>query len=128
MYLEYKIYNILKGWINLFLKDAIKGNMSLIILSSLVEGEKYGYEITKTVYNLTNSAIQLKEGSLYPALHKLEKQGLVEGYWIAQEPGKPNRKYYRITDLGSQTVQQEKEKWKSYMDIMGRVIYGTENT
>ncbi len=128
MYIEYNVYNILKEWINLFFKDAIKGNMSLIILSSLIEGEKYGYEITKTVYNLTNSAIQLKEGSLYPALHKLEKQGLVEGFWIQQEPGKPNRKYYRITELGSKTVQQEKEKWKSYMDIMGRVIYGTENT
>lgn len=112
----------------MFSNDVIKGNMSLILLSSLVEGEKYGYEITKTVYNLTNGTIQLKEGSLYPALHKLEKQGMVEGYWVQQEHGKPDRKYYRITDDGHKAVHQEKEKWKLYMDIMGRVIYGTENT
>lgn len=104
--------------------DFIKGNMSLIILSSLVDGEKYGYEITKKVHILTNGTIQLKEGSLYPALHKLEKQNLLEGYWVSQEPGKPDRKYYRITTGGLEKVAHEKEKWKVYMDVMGRVIYG----
>jgi len=112
----------------LFSKDLIKGNMSLIILSSLASGEKYGYEITKEVHNLTNGTILLKEGSLYPALHKLEKQKLVEGYWVQQDPGKPGRKYYRITSEGIKAVEQEKEKWKFYMGIMGRVIYGDENT
>jgi PadR family transcriptional regulator PadR len=98
--------------------------MSLIILSSLIDGEKYGYEITKKVHTLTNGTIQLKEGSLYPALHKLEKQNLLEGYRVPQEPGKPDRKYYRITAGGLEKVAQEKEKWKVYMDVMGRVIYG----
>lgn len=111
----------------MFSRDLIKGNMSLIVLASLIEGEKYGYEITKSIYNMTNGTIQLKEGSLYPALHKLEKQGLLEGYWILQEPGKPDRKYYRITEEGLKAVREEKENWKSYMDIMRRVIYGTEN-
>ncbi len=109
-------------------KDIIKGNLSLIILSSLVDGEKYGYEITKQIHSLTNGTILIKEGSLYPALHKLEKQKLVEGYWVQQEPGRPGRKYYRITDEGIKTVEQEKKRWKSYMSIMGRVIYGEEGT
>lgn len=109
-------------------KDIIKGNMSLIVLSCLVDGEKYGYEITKEVHGLTDGAIMLKEGSLYPALHKLEKQKLIEGYWVQQEPGKPSRKYYRITDEGLSIVEQEKKRWKFYMNIMGRVIYGKENT
>lgn len=108
--------------------DIIKGNMSLIVLSSLIKGEKYGYEITKEVQNITNGTISLKEGSLYPALHKLERQKLVEGYWVQQEPGKPARKYYRITDEGIKTVEQEKERWKSYISIMGRVIYGEQST
>ncbi|MDP4092403.1 MAG: helix-turn-helix transcriptional regulator [Bacillota bacterium] len=109
-------------------KDIIKGNLSLIILSSLINSEKYGYEITREIHNITNGTIQLKEGSLYPALHKLEKQKLIEGYWVQQEPGKPDRKYYRITDEGLKIVSQEKERWKSYMNIMGRVIYGEEDT
>lgn len=105
-------------------KDLIKGNLILIILSALIDGEKYGYEITKKVYSLTNGELQLKEGSLYPSLHKLEKQNLIEGHWVQQEPGKPDRKYYKITSEGLKAVGQEKEKWKSFMDVMGRVIYG----
>jgi len=105
-------------------KDVLKGNLSLIILSSLAESHKYGYEITKDVHRLTDGSITIKEGSLYPALHKLEKQKLIEGYWVQQEPGKPDRKYYRITDEGLKAVEVEKERWKYYMDIMGRIIYG----
>ena len=108
-------------------KDPIKGNLSLVILSSLTDGEKYGYEITKQVHILTDGAIQLKEGSLYPALHKLEREGLVEGYWVQQEPGRPSRKYYRITAAGLQMVEREKEQWRFFIRIMGRVIYGDEN-
>jgi PadR family transcriptional regulator PadR len=118
---------MIKGGIYLLSKDIIKGNLSIIVLSSLVDGEKYGYEITKTVNNITNGSIILKEGSLYPALHKLEMQKLVEGYWVKQDPGKPDRKYYRITDEGMKALEQEKEKWKFYMGIMERVIYGDQN-
>lgn len=110
----------------MFPNNAIKGNMHLIILSSLLDGEKYGYEITKKIHSLTDGAIQLKEGSLYPALHKLENQGMVEGYWVQQEPGKPGRKYYRITAAGIEAVEQEKEKWKFLMGMMRRVIYGED--
>lgn len=112
----------------MFSKDIIKGNMNLIVLSSLIDGEKYGYEITKVVQNLTEGAIQLKEGSLYPTLHKLEKDSLIEGYWVQQDPGKPSRKYYRITDEGIKIVEQEKQRWKFYINVMGRVIYGDPNT
>lgn len=106
--------------------DLIKGNLNLIILTALAEGDKYGYEITRTVLGLTEGEIQLKEGSLYPSLHKLEKQKLVEGYWVQQDPGKPARKYYRITEEGRMAVGREKEKWKAFLDVMGRVIYGKE--
>jgi PadR family transcriptional regulator, regulatory protein PadR len=106
----------------------MKGNLNIIILPSLADGDKYGYEITKKINILTNAAIQLKEGSLYPALHKLEKQGLIEGYWVQQEPGKPDRKYYKLTSEGIKNIDQEKENWKSFLNIMGRVIYGEEHT
>jgi Predicted transcriptional regulators len=112
----------------LFSRDDLKGNILLIVLSSLVDGEKYGYEITKKVAGLTDGSIQLKEGSLYPALHKLEQQGLVEGHWVQQEPGKPDRKYYKITEDGLKAINSEKEKWKSYISIMERVLYGNGNT
>ncbi|MDP4152302.1 MAG: helix-turn-helix transcriptional regulator [Bacillota bacterium] len=108
--------------------NSIKGNMSLILLSALLEGDKYGYEITKEISLLTNDEVQLKEGSLYPALHKLEKDGLVESYWSQQEQGRPGRKYYRITQKGEKTVEEERKKWKTFMGTMGRIIYGEQNS
>jgi PadR family transcriptional regulator PadR len=102
--------------------------MNLIILSSLIDSEKYGYEITKKIHSLTDGNIQLKEGSLYPALHKLEKLEMIEGYWVKQDLGKPDRKYYRLTDKGLKAVEAEKDKWKSFIGVMGRIIYGEENT
>lgn len=101
----------------------IKGSMGIILLSSLLDGDKYGYEITKTVHSLTAGKIQLKEGSLYPALHKLEKKGLVEGYWGEHEPGRPSRKYYRITEEGRKAVAHEQENWRQYMDVLGRILF-----
>lgn len=106
--------------------NLIKGNMSLILLSSLIDGDKYGYEITKEILKLTNNEIQLKEGSLYPALHKLEKLGMVESYWQQQELGKPGRKYYKITPDGLKYVKEERKNWSSLIEIMRRVIYGQE--
>jgi PadR family transcriptional regulator PadR len=107
-------------------KDFLRGNMNVIILSSLTDGDKYGYEITKKITDLTGGAIRFKEGSLYPALHRLEKMELVEGYWVQQEQGKPGRKYYRITDKGMKTVEQEKSELKINMELLGRVLYGNE--
>jgi PadR family transcriptional regulator PadR len=104
--------------------DFIKGSMGFILLSTLLDGDKYGYEITKTVHSLTAGRVQLKEGSLYPALHKLEKKGHVEGYWAETEPGRPGRKYYRITEEGRKAAAAEQENWKLYMDVLGRFIYG----
>ncbi|MDP4182330.1 MAG: helix-turn-helix transcriptional regulator [Bacillota bacterium] len=112
----------------MFVNNGIKGNMTLILLSSLMDGEKYGYEITKEIARLTNDEILLKEGSLYPALHKLEKEGLTESFWQQQEPGKPGRKYYRITDNGRKTVEEERKKWSSFIGTMGRIIYGEQNS
>ncbi len=103
---------------------SVKGNMDLILLSCLTNGDRYGYEITKQVGIATNGAIVLKEGSLYPALHKLEKQGYVEGYWSQTDPGKPGRKYYKLTDKGKSFIEVEREKWVSFIGTMRAIIYG----
>lgn len=116
------------GVIDLFSHIDIKGNMNLIILSVLSKNDKYGYEISKEIYTLTEQRIRLKEGSLYPALHRLEKQALIEGYWVEQEPGKPNRKYYRITEKGRSMIELEKQEWISFIKIMGRIICEGEST
>ena len=107
---------------------SIKGNMDLIILSALVSADRYGYEITKQISGFTNGEIILKEGSLYPALHKLEKQGYIEGYWSQNDPGKPGRKYYKLTDQGRLFIEEEREKWISFIGTIRRIIYGEQYT
>lgn len=116
------------GGVILSSNNLLKGNISFILLSALMEGDKYGYEITRQISSLTNDEINLKEGSLYPALHKLEKEGLASSYWQEQEPGKPSRKYYQITDKGKETVIEERKTWKSFMSTMERIIYGEQNS
>jgi len=105
-------------------KDPIKGNMTLILLSALYDGDRYGYEISKEVLRLTDGEIQLKEGSLYPALHKLEKQGYTLSYWQQSENGVPGRKYYNLTEKGKLKVEEEKKKWSKFMGVIEKVIYG----
>ncbi|MDK2934063.1 MAG: PadR family transcriptional regulator, regulatory protein PadR [Clostridiales bacterium] len=86
----------------------IESSMNLITLRILMEGDKNGYEVAKEIFHLTDGNIELKEESIYPILHKLEKRGLVKGYWI-QEEGVPGKKYYRLTDKGKNHLKEEKK-------------------
>ena len=71
----------------------------------------YGYEIIKSVRELSNETIQWKDGMLYPVLHRLEKEELIESFWKTSENGR-KRKYYRIKNKGKVILEQEKEQWK----------------
>jgi PadR family transcriptional regulator, regulatory protein PadR len=101
--------------------ELMKGNLPLLILSLLSKDELYGYEIGKRIAEKSEDLINLKEGSLYPALHILEKNGLVTGYWVTQE-GKPSRKYYKITAKGQEELAEEKENWRSFVSAVGRIL------
>lgn len=98
----------------------LKGILDLCVLGILVDGEAYGYEITA---QLAERGIgEVKGGTLYPALTKLENDGLATGSWRAGDGG-PNRKYYRITEAGLAYLAQESAGWQalaaSAADLMG---------
>ena len=79
--------------------ELFRGTLATVILHLLsVNGQMYGYEITKRVFDLTDGEINIKEGSLYPALHKLEKEKVIHSYF--EYHGKRKRKYYQLTDSG----------------------------
>ena len=90
--------------------ELIKGTLSLIILSLLGRRAMYGYEIVATVKQETDGVLQWKAGSLYPSLHKLEKDGLIRGEWQG-EPDTRQRKYYHITEAGRSALGEKKESW-----------------
>jgi PadR family transcriptional regulator PadR len=101
--------------------ELMKGNLPLLVLSLLSKEDMYGYEISKRISAGSNDLINLKEGSLYPALHLLEKNDFVTGYWVPQE-GKPPRRYYKITPKGQEELIDERENWREFTSAVGRIL------
>ncbi|MFT4415614.1 PadR family transcriptional regulator [Fredinandcohnia humi] len=101
--------------------EIIKGSTSMILLSLLSEKEMYGYEITEKVHEISEGFLTYKEGTLYPALKKLELNGHVDSYWQNSTDG-PRRKYYRITSSGKKALEEQKHEWNVFRRIMYRIV------
>lgn len=105
----------------MFNRELVKGSTSLLLLQLLGERDMYGYELVKELEKRSCNEFSFKEGTLYPALHKLEKQEYIECYWQEQEKG-PARKYYRITDAGKDMLLEKMHEWNNFVSVMDRVI------
>ena len=81
-------------------REILKGSLEIILLSLLKNKPMYGYEISKTIKSLTENCLIIGEGTLYPALKRLEEKNLIENYFIELDTSKKKRKYYKITQLG----------------------------
>ncbi|KAB8139460.1 PadR family transcriptional regulator [Gracilibacillus oryzae] len=110
----------------MFDRELVKGSTSLLVLQLLQERDMYGYELVKEMDRRSDHNLQLKEGTLYPALHKLEKQEYIECYWQNQEKG-PARKYYRITDEGTSILEAKTKEWHRYVQVMNNLIGRSES-
>ena len=91
-------------------REFLKGSISLLLLNLLSRGEMYGYEILQEAARRSANAFEFKEGTLYPALHKLENEGLVESS-EGMEKGRP-RRYYRITKSGRGALSKDRAEWR----------------
>ncbi|MGG5253563.1 PadR family transcriptional regulator [Neobacillus sp. SM06] len=105
----------------MFNRELVKGSTSLILLQLLNERDMYGYELVKELEQRSDNGFSVKEGTLYPALHKLEKQEYIECYWLEQEKG-PARKYYRITGPGKEMLAEKTREWRDFVQVMNKVI------
>lgn len=81
----------------------------------------YGYQLSKEMERRSEDAFHVKEGTLYPALKKLEEQGYIDSYWQDQEKG-PARKYYRITKDGKDALRQKSKEWNRFVGVMAKVL------
>ncbi len=104
-------------------KELLKGTTMLLILQLLKEGDKYGYEMTRELETRSDSLFTLKEGTLYPILHGLESDGMIEAYWEDTELAR-KRKYYRITKKGLKLLDEKKVEWLAYSRGVGKIIGG----
>lgn len=91
-----------------------------MVLAILNRGESYGYEIIQRVKRLSNEQIVWSEGALYPVLHRLEKQGLIQSVWRKSEQGR-KRKYYEITRKGKKVLDAEQKQWHLANDMLGKL-------
>ena len=106
-------------------KKVMALSTSMMVLSLIENGDKYGYEIIKILEERSNDVFELKEGTLYPILHKLQSQGYVKSYEQENDNGK-TRKYYTITDKGRKLLSEKKTEWKIFTSAVNNVI-GAEN-
>lgn len=92
---------------------AFKGDLEAMVLGVLQHGDLHGYEISKRIKQLSDKALSVGEGQLYPALHRLENEGYVSASWVPQE-GKPPRKVYAITDEGLRELAKHQKAWTAF--------------
>lgn len=98
--------------------DVKRGTVDLAILATLEHQERYGLEILDEVQRQTSGALTFKEGSLYPALHRLVKQRWVTTRWQESDTGGSPRKYYQLTDDGRQALTRKRDEWRHVRDAM----------
>lgn len=101
-------------------KGYMSGSSTLLVLAILSEKPYYGYELIKTLKQRSNDTFDMKEGTLYPILHKLENDGLVSS--SNQEASGRVRKVYAITEKGSKALVKEKQEWNEFSVAVNQVL------
>jgi PadR family transcriptional regulator PadR len=102
-------------------REFLKGSISLLLLNLLSRGEMYGYEILQEASRRSAKAFELKEGTLYPALHQLEKKGHITAEWRTGENGR-ERKYYSLTSKGRKTAKEYEKQWQHLTGAITAVL------
>jgi PadR family transcriptional regulator PadR len=104
--------------------DMLRGHLENLILSVLDQGEAHGLEISRRLQDAGCGALRLKEGSLYPALYRLEGAGLVAAVWEGETRGRrgARRRIYHLTTKGMKALAKGREEWRHFARIMGNIL------
>ena len=102
-------------------RELIKGSVNSLLLSLIGQQPMYGYQILKELERKSDGYFKFQEGTLYPALHRLEKTGLTEGRWQMLPSGR-QRRYYYITTRGQQRLAVSMSQWQDFLNAMNLVI------
>ncbi len=101
--------------------DLLQGTLDMLILQTLQWGPQHGYAITQTLRAQSSEALQVETGSLYPALHRLERQGWVKAEWDVTETNQRAR-FYRLTPAGKKQLAWERNRWEQLVAAIGSVL------
>lgn len=101
--------------------DLVRGTLNTVVLELLADQPRYGYEICKLVQQRTGGELQMREGSLYPALHRMERAGWLRSFWRDAPEGR-RRKYYQITASGRKALGALRDEWRSFAGAISAVL------
>ena len=105
--------------------ELLQGTLDLLVLKTLAWGPTHGYGIARWIQHITDDVLRVEEGSLYPAVHRLEKRGLIKSRWGLSENNR-RAKYYEITAAGRATLAREASRWTVYSASVDKVLGSRE--
>jgi PadR family transcriptional regulator, regulatory protein PadR len=105
-------------------KEVLKGHVDTLILSLLHNRDMYGYEVAKIVREKSENQFELKEGTLYLSLKRLEKNEWIESYWGDEQGPGGRRKYYKLTSVGEEGFEEKRSEWLFVKKIMDSFLEG----
>jgi len=100
--------------------DALRGHLELLLLAALSRGERHGYALIEWLRTQSDGALELGEGSVYPALHRLEAAGFVASSW--QRSAGRRKRVYQLTDLGRERLGDERRGWNTLVETVDLVL------
>ena len=106
--------------------ELLRGTLDMLILRTLQLGPAHGHQIAKHIQRSTHDVLQIEHGSLYPALHRLERKGWLVAKWESGD-GDRQFKYYRLTPSGKRRLAVEESKWKQLIRAIGKVAARSES-
>jgi transcriptional regulator len=101
--------------------DLLQGTLDLLILKTLTRGEMHGYEIAERIHIVSEEALSVEEGALYPALHRLELRGLLSSTWNVSVNNR-RAKYYKLTVAGRKQLRENTESWRRTSAAINRIL------
>lgn len=101
--------------------DLLQGTLGLLILKSLEHGPQHGYQIARTIERNTDDVLRVEEGSLYPALHRMQQRKWIKAAWGVSENNR-RAKFYELTALGRKQLARETDEWGRYADAVARML------
>ena len=102
-------------------KDQLQGALDLLILKTLQRGPMHGYGIAQRIQQISEDALRVEEGSLYPALHRIEQQGWIAAEWRATE-SRRRAKYYRLMPAGRKQLAREEVNWDRVSSAVAKIL------
>ncbi|MEZ4416205.1 MAG: PadR family transcriptional regulator [Gemmatimonadota bacterium] len=101
--------------------DSLYGTLNLLVLRALEAGPLHGLGVIRRIVDEAGGALKIEEGALYPALHRLERDGWIEGEW-GRTPENRRAKFYRLTRTGRRHLERETERWVRHTEVVARLL------